>query len=77
MAYEVIVMPLAQADLDEYTAFIALDSENSARQWLAKAWQSIFSLAENPKRFAVIAEAEELGTELRDVLFPPYRLSGR
>ena len=43
----------------EYTAYIAQDSERHARDWLAKVWQTIFSLAEDPKCFAVIAEAVE------------------
>ena len=74
MAYRVIVMPSAHADLDEYAAFIAKDSQRYAREWLAKAWECIFSLAENPKRFAVLAEAEELHTELRDMLHYSHRI---
>ena len=32
------------------------------------------SLAENPERFAVISESEELGKELRDVLNYSHRI---
>jgi hypothetical protein len=53
--------------LDEHTAYIAADSRNHAREWLAEAWEKIFSLSNLPKRFAVIPESEELGIELRDM----------
>jgi toxin ParE1/3/4 len=74
MAYRVIVMPSAQADLQEHTDYIALDSDRYAREWLNKAWDVISSLAENPKRFAVIAESEEIGVELRDALHYSHRI---
>jgi plasmid stabilization system protein ParE len=71
MGYSVIVMPAAHADLDDYAAFISRDSERRASEWLMKAWDVIFSLADSPKRFAVIPEAKELGEEVRDG--PPHR----
>ena len=49
MAFRVVIMPAAHTDLDEYAAYIAQDSEQHARHWFATAWESIFSLAENPK----------------------------
>ena len=74
MAYRVVVMPSARADLDEYTAYIAEDSPGRAVEWLSQAWELIFSLKENPKRFAVIPEAHELGGELRDVRHFSHRI---
>lgn len=67
-------MPSAESDLTEYADFVAADSAERSREWLAGAWQAIFSLLEFPKRFAVIKESEELGEELRDVGFHSHRI---
>ena len=56
------------------TRFIARNSKRHAREWLAGAWEKIFSLADSPQRFAVISEAEELGAELRDLLHFSHRI---
>jgi plasmid stabilization system protein ParE len=74
MVYKVVVMPSAQADMEEYADFIGTDSRQHAQQWLILAWQSIFSLAENPGRFAVIEESVELGVELRDIPHYSHRI---
>ncbi|MBS1717829.1 MAG: type II toxin-antitoxin system RelE/ParE family toxin [Armatimonadetes bacterium] len=74
MAYEVVVMPSAEADLLEYADFIAADSRQQAAKWLSRAWEIIFSLSDNPRKFALIEEAEELGAEIRDVLHYSHRI---
>ncbi len=74
MAYRVIVMPAAQRDLEEHADLIADDSKRRAQRWLLGAWEKIFALSENPNRFSVIAESEELGTELRDVIHSSHRI---
>ena len=74
MVYRVVVMPSAEQDLSEYADFIALNSEPHAREWLATAWEQIFSLAEDPLRFAKIPDTEELGAELRGLLYGPHRI---
>jgi plasmid stabilization system protein ParE len=75
MAYEIVVMPAAQVDLDAYTERLAaLASRQQAQAWLAGAWEKIFSLAVNPRRFAVIDEAEEIGADVRDMLHFSHRI---
>jgi toxin ParE1/3/4 len=74
MAYKVVVMPSAQADLEEHADFIAEDSKHHAQQWLRGAREKILSLSENPQRFDVIAESAELGAEIRDVLHYSHRI---
>ena len=64
MAFRVLVTPAAHADLEEQTDYIARESASQDARWLAGAWDTIFSLGESPKRFAVIAESEDLRVEL-------------
>jgi toxin ParE1/3/4 len=74
MTYKVIITPLAESDLEDYTDFIAQDSPERAQKWLREAWQLIFSLQELPNRFEQIPEAEELGEPLRDALHYSHRI---
>ena len=67
-------MPRAEADLDEYAAYIARDSVERAIHWLETARDVIRSLDEYPKRFSVIPESEDLGVELRDVIHYSHRI---
>jgi len=74
MAFKIFVMPSAISDLENYTNFVAEDSLDRSRTWLQGAWEQIFSLAEMPERFSVIEESEELGQELRDLIYHAHRI---
>lgn len=74
MAYQIVVMPLAVADLEASTRLIAKDSKAQARKWLRDAWDQIFSLATMPERFPVIDESAEIGTDVREVLHHSHRI---
>lgn len=67
-------MPSAVRDLEDYADFIAADSPDQAQKWLQGAWKKIFSLAEMPKRFAVIAESDFLVGEIRDLTHHSHRI---
>ena len=67
-------MPSAHADLDEYADRIREESAKAARSWLTGAWKKIFPLSENPRRFAIIDEAEVIGAEVRDVVHFSHRI---
>lgn len=74
MAFSILVTPSAHIDLEEQADYIAQDSPVQAARWLAGAWEPIFSLGDNPKRFAVIAESDDLRAELRDTLHHSHRI---
>jgi plasmid stabilization system protein ParE len=74
MAYRIVVTPSAVRDLEEYADYVASDSLEESRKWLRGAWDTIFSLREQPFRFAVIEESAEVGEELRDVLHHSHRI---
>ena len=74
MAYEVQIMPSAEADLKEYADHIASESQTQARKWLNEAWKLIFGLADYPKKFAVCEESEQVGEEVRDVVHYSHRI---
>ena len=63
MAYKVVVAPVARDDLLEIGEFIAQDSPDNARQWVAELEQAIASLSSMPERIAK-----------RDDLRPGYRV---
>ena len=66
MAFEVKVTEPAERDIDEASAYIALDSPSSAQKWSQELW-----LREMPGRFPVIHEAEALGFPYRSALHSP------
>jgi len=74
MAFEIKVMPSAEADLADYFDYIAADSRRRAEDWFFAAWEKILSLNENPNRFAVIPESEELGLDLRHIIHYSHRI---
>ena len=52
MAYRVVVAPAAHDDLMEIGEYIAQDSPDNARQWIAQLEQAIASLTSMPERAA-------------------------
>lgn len=74
MAYKVVVMPRAEADLEEAHAFIALDSVPRAEKWLSEALDLILSLRDQPGRFSMVPEYEKLGRHIHDALHYSHRV---
>ena len=74
MKYRVVIVPMAKYDLREHGDLIAKDSRLHALKWLQEANRLIFSLQEMPHRFAAIAESDEIGADLRDVVHYSHRI---
>lgn len=74
MVFRVNVMPRAIEDITDYADFIFEDSPSRSQAWLLGVWDTIFSLQEMPERYAVIAESEQIGADVRDVGFQSHRI---
>ncbi|BDI29564.1 hypothetical protein CCAX7_16150 [Capsulimonas corticalis] len=74
MTFSVEITASASDDIADVATFIAQDSEPSAAKWLAGLQTLIFSLQDNPGRFAVIPEAVELQIDYRFVLHHSHRI---
>jgi plasmid stabilization system protein ParE len=61
----------APAESDAYGAFerISEVAPLAARRWLERLFEAIFSLSEMPQRCSIAHEAEEIGREVRQLLF--------
>lgn len=76
MVYSIQFTLLARQDAQDYAAFIR-DEQNSpapARRWLDGLNSAIEKLAEAPRRFAVVPEAEELGFPYRSLAYHSHRV---
>ena len=69
MAYKVKLTATAEADAYAAYDYIREFSPRSAQKWLRELFQAIFTLDEMPSRCPVIAEAEEIGQPLRQLLY--------
>lgn len=67
-------MPAALLDLEESRAYIAEESERAANRWLEGAWEKIFSLQDDPEKYALIKESEILGRDLRSLHYYSHRI---
>lgn len=72
--FEVILTPRAEEDLYDYAAFIALDNPDAAEEWADSVLKECELLSQMPHRFAVIAESELLGEDLRSFPFHSHRV---
>ena len=74
MAYTVKLT--APAEDDAYKAFehIREDAPQRAEEWLIGLFQDIDTLNEMPRRCPVIAEARDIGREVRQLLYGSYRI---
>src|SRR6266851_5337025 len=69
MAYKVRLTALAEADA--YAAFerIRAASPAHAERWLTGLFQAVLSLGEMPARCPLIPEAEEIGRDIRQLVY--------
>lgn len=69
MAYSLIVMPQAEADMTEAFSYLSERAPEAAASWYRHLKTAIESLAEMPARCALAPEAAKLGVELRHLLY--------
>lgn len=76
LAYKVRVTLPATIDIADYIAFIRDDrtSPVAAGRWVSGLESEIFLLCDNPGRFALIPEAEELGFAYRSFSYHSHRV---
>jgi len=65
LAFRIKITRKAKQDIRDAVAYIRVTSPDAAKKWLADLNRLQLSLRDNPKRFAVVPEA--------DLLARPYR----
>ena len=74
MAFDVEITDPARDDIDEAVTFIAQKSPAAARKWKTDLQALILSLQDMPGRFALVAEAGELGRPYRGAPHHSHRV---
>jgi plasmid stabilization system protein ParE len=69
MVYRVDVSDLAEREAYEAYESLRQYSEASATRWLTGLFVALSSLEEMPKRCPIIREAEQIGREIRQLLY--------
>ena len=69
MNYKVIIQPPALADLDEAYQWIAQRSPENAARWFNGFVDAIQTLERFPARCGVAPESEQIGQEIRQLLY--------
>lgn len=63
----------AEEDIEQIWTYIAADSPGEATKFIAKLENQILTLEHHPLRCPLIAENALLGTEIRHLVYGPYR----
>jgi plasmid stabilization system protein ParE len=69
MAYRVDLTPQAISDIEAALQYIGQAAPTRIERWLLGLVDSVRLLEEMPERFPVVPESEELGREIRQVLY--------
>jgi len=69
MAYRVDMTPQAVSDIESALQYIGQAAPTRIKRWLLGLIESAYLLEEMPERFPVSPESEELGIEIRQVLY--------
>ena len=69
MLYRVEISPSALADAEESFRWIYGKSPSDAATWFSNLLKTIDTLEEFPRRCSLAPESEELGKEIRQLLF--------
>ena len=69
MVYKVRLTSRAESDAYESYERIKIEAPRQAEKWLRGLFRAIFTLEQMPRRCAIIPEAEELGNEVRQLLY--------
>jgi plasmid stabilization system protein ParE len=73
MAYHVRIAARAERDAEEAIRYLQQRSRTGAARWHAGLTEALRSLEDQPERCGLAPEAEELGIELRQLLFGKRR----
>ena len=76
MDYEVILLPRAGRDIEEFVDFIGLvkNEPQSAKRWFDELSGRIDSLSNQPERFALIPESSRFEFGVRQILHHSHRV---
>jgi len=74
MEYEVVVQPVAEAELEECYRYIWKDSPQRAALWRKRVLRKAESLRRWPERCPLAPESGAFGHEVRQLLVGVYRL---
>lgn len=74
MAFRVEISPSALADAQEAFLYIQKDSSLNAEEWYDGLVNAILSLENFPNRCPIASESEEIGREIRQLLYSRYRI---
>jgi plasmid stabilization system protein ParE len=74
MIYEVIVTPAAENDVAEGFAYIQARSPLNAERWVRGLYKLVHKLESMPKRCGRAREADDLGLDLREIVFKSHRI---
>jgi plasmid stabilization system protein ParE len=74
MRYEVVVQPVAEAELEECYRYIWKDAPKRAARWRKEVLGKVESLSRWPKRCPLAPESGALGYEIRHLVVGAYRL---
>jgi plasmid stabilization system protein ParE len=69
MTYNVLLQPLAQADLEEAFLRAAGHAPDTATLWLSRFHAALQTLSEQPTRCGSAVESKKLRRDLRQLLF--------
>lgn len=73
MAYQLVILPQAEADIAEAFTYLAEHSPQAAGRWYRLVREAIESLAEMPARCPLAPETVKLGFEIRQLLYGQRR----
>jgi plasmid stabilization system protein ParE len=74
MAFRVEISPSALADVEEAFLYIQQDFPLKAEEWYDGLVNAILSLEKFPNRCPLASESEEIGREIRQLLYSKYRI---
>jgi len=69
MSYQVRILARARQDFEDYIAWIAERSPRGAERWAAAFEAALARLEKNPYLSPVASESEDIGEEVRNILF--------
>lgn len=69
MSYQVRILARAREDVEAYAAWIAERSPRGAARWVDAFEAALTRLESNPFVAPVASESEELGEEVRNIMF--------
>jgi plasmid stabilization system protein ParE len=74
MAFRVEISPSALADIEEAFLWIQQESPSTADEWYNGLVDAILSLENFPNRCSLASESEDIGREIRQLLYRRHRI---